>query len=204
MSQALVLGNGESRSGHDLHDLKDRYVLIGCNAIHRDIKVDHIVCCDRRMGDEVLENLEANDSMLYVRPDWYHYFRKINKRKNTQIVPELPYIGSTKADHPDHWGSGGYAVLLAATLFDSVTLLGFDLYPVNNRVNNVYKGTQHYAKPDGQAVDYSFWIYQIAKVFEHFPHVKFTVLNNPDWIMPDSWAKSNVCFENLSYLTVDL
>ena len=195
-SKVLVIGNGESRIGQDLNQAKDRYVLVGCNAIHRHVRVDHIICCDRRMGDEVLANPLANETMLYVRESWYHYFRKINKRKNTQVVPDLPYRGEGKQDQPEHWGSGGYAVLVAASLgYKNITLIGFDLYGTNDRVNNVYKGTNNYNSADSKPVDYSYWIYQIGKVFQYYPDATFTVINHADWKMPEVWKKSNVKFK---------
>ena len=39
MSEALVLGNGESRCCVDLNLFKDKFAFIGCNGIHRDITV---------------------------------------------------------------------------------------------------------------------------------------------------------------------
>ena len=42
-----VLGNGESRQQVNVKNLKG--IKIGCNAIIRDYKVDHLICVDRRM-----------------------------------------------------------------------------------------------------------------------------------------------------------
>lgn len=193
--KSLVIGNGESRKGVDLSSLKNDYTLIGCNAIHRDIVVDHLVCCDRRMGEEATNNEQSKDTLIYVRDDWFHYFRKIKKNKNIRVMPALPYTGELKQDRPEHWGSGCYAVLVAAELGSKeVTLLGFDLYGVNNRVNNVYKDTKNYSAKDSQAVDPSYWIYQIAKVFTHFPETKFIIKNKSDWQLPKEWKKLNVEF----------
>lgn len=201
MSQALVVGNGESRQSVDLNNLKSKYTLIGCNALHRDVVVDHLICCDRRMADEAVINPNTKETLIYVRPSWFHYFRKILKNKNIRELPVLPFTGEMKQDQPDHWGSGGYAILLAASLgFDQIDILGFDLYPVNEKVNNVYKGTVNYAKPDGQAVDYSYWVYQIGQIFLHYPHTKFKVFNTSEWKIPQSWVRPNVSFTNIDEL----
>jgi hypothetical protein len=201
MSQAMVIGNGESRRSVDLNSLKSKYTLIGCNALHRDITVDHLVCCDRRMAEEAVTNPNTKETIIYVRDSWYRFFRKILKNKNIQTVPELPYVGEMKRDQPDHWGSGGYAVLLAATLgYDQIDILGFDLYPINEKVNNVYKGSVNYAKPDGQAVDYSYWVYQIGQIFLHYPNINFRIINHSKWEMPTSWNKPNVVFTNIDEL----
>lgn len=189
-----VIGNGESRKNIDLSNFKNN-ITVGCNAIHRDQKVDHLICCDRRMAEEATNNNEIGNTLIYVREDWFHYFRKIKKNKNIQQVPSLPYKGELKQDQPVHWGSGCYAILLAASLEpQEVLIIGFDLYGINHRVNNVYKDTNNYSKKDSQAVDPSYWIYQIAKVFDNFPHVKFKIINQPTWILPQEWKKLNVEF----------
>lgn len=201
MSRALVIGNGESRRNLDLDSLKIDNILVGCNAIHRDITVDHLICCDRRMVEEAVKNPDTANTEIYVREDWFKYYRKTQKLKNIKQVPELPYQGEAKRDRAEHWGSGAYALLVAAELgFDEISLIGFDLYSANNKVNNVYKGTDNYAKPDSQAVDYSYWVYQLSKVFEYFPDSTFVVLNYNNWTMPREWQKQNVRFENIEQL----
>jgi hypothetical protein len=195
MVKAVVVGNGESRCRTNLELYRTTHTIIGCNALHRDIAVDHLICCDRRMVAEALLNPQTKNTLIYVRPDWFYVFRKIQKNKNIKVLPELPYTGRLKCDDPDHWGSGGFAVLLAAVLnFDEVELIGFDLYPVDRSVNNVYKGTENYAGVTGQAVDPAYWIYQIGQVFKFYPDIKFVVRNRINWTMPTEWQKNNVKF----------
>ena len=194
MSRAVVIGNGESRRAINLN-LLTADALIGCNAIHRDTVVDHLICCDRRMADEAANNPQTKNTLIYVRPAWFHYFRKILKNKNIRTTPDLPYQGEYKKDDPDHWGSGGFAVLLAAQLgFTEIELIGFDLYPINSAVNNIYKGTKNYAQIGSQAIDYAYWVYQINRVFMHHPDQKFIIRNHRDWNMPREWQKNNVEF----------
>ena len=195
MSRAVVVGNGESRRDVDLESYRSTHTLIGCNGLHRDMTVDHLVCCDRRMVAEAIDNPDIGDTLIYVRDSWYHYFRKILKNKRIQHLPPIPLQGELKRDNPDHWGSGCYAILLAAHLdFKEVTLLGFDLYPIRERVNNLYKGTQNYAKLEAQAVDHSYWVYHTALIFSHYPGVEFIIHNHKDWVMPKEWQKNNVKF----------
>lgn len=194
MSRAVVIGNGESRRGIDLESYRPS-TLIGCNAIHRDIIVDHLICCDRRMAAEATENPLTKNTLIYVRPGWFHFFRKIQKNKNIRNLPEIPYRGELKKDDPDHWGSGCFAVLLAASLgFDIVELIGFDLYPIDKSVNNIYKGTLNYSRSESQPVDPSYWIYQISQVFQYYPNIKFVIKNKNAWPMPPEWQKNNVNF----------
>jgi hypothetical protein len=191
VSSALVIGNGESRRHIDLEIFKQDHILIGCNAIHRDIEVDHLICCDKRMVDEALKNNVK--STIYIREDRLSLFSQL------KIVPQLPYQGEEKKDQPEHWNSGPYAVLLSANLgFDDVKLLGFDLYSSNNKVNNIYKDTNNYSKSESKSIDYSFWVYQISKVFEYYPRITFTILNNQNWQMPNQWILPNVKFQPLN------
>lgn len=197
MSTALVIGNGESRQHINIPKFARDYDTIGCNAIHRDGVVDHIVCCDRRMVEEAIVSENTKNTEIYVRPDWYNYFRKIRKDKRVNQVPEIPYKGTQKQDRPLQWGSGPYAVLLGASKsYEAVMLLGFDLYPSNNKVNNIYKSTPNYKDKDTNPVDPSYWIYQIGKIFSYYPDKQFIIWNNEDWKMPREWQKSNVQFES--------
>ena len=204
VSSAIVIGNGESRRGTDLNIFKEKHTLVGCNAIHRDILVDYLVCCDRRMVEEAVANPNTSATNIYVRKDWFKFYRKTQKRKNIHIVPELPYQGKLKQDNPEHWGSGSYAVLLSAIQFKSVKIIGFDLYDTNNKINNIYKNTINYAKSDAKPVDHSFWVYQIAKVFRYYPDVEFIVYNKNDWQCPKEWQYPNVVIKNISQLSIDL
>lgn len=188
MLSVLVIGNGESRKHIDLEIFKQDHTLIGCNAIHRDIEVDHLICCDKRMVDEALKN--NVQSTIYIREDRASLFPQLT------ILPQLPYRGEEKKDQPEHWNSGPYAVLLAATLgFDDIKLLGFDLYPSNDKVNNIYKDTPNYSNSDSKPINYSFWIYQISKIFEYYPNIRFTILNHHNWTIPNQWILPNVKFQ---------
>ena len=194
MPRALVVGNGESRRQLDISSYTD-HVLIGCNAIHRDLNVNHLICCDRRMAEEAVNNPNTKDTEIYVRDHWHHYFRKIRKNKNINLLPTVPTKGELKKDQAEHWGSGGYAVLLAAVLgHQEVAMIGFDLYSIDHSVNNIYKGTLNYARVDARAVDHSYWVYQIESVFIHYPNTTFVIYNRQGWAMPLEWRKNNVEF----------
>ena len=197
MKGALVIGNGESRKNINLYDFRGDHILIGCNAVHRDYLVDILSCCDARMVYEAEQNVQAEYIKIYTRAKWRDRFTQ----PNVHIYPSLPYVGENKIDDPEHWGSGGYAVLLAAWLgYREVSLLGFDLYSNNSLVNNVYKDTENYSTADRAAVDYSFWVYQISKVFEYYPQTQFTIINKENWKMPKEWQRSNTQFLDITDL----
>jgi hypothetical protein len=199
----VVIGNGESRNSLDLTRLKDTVTLIGCNAIHRDLAVDHLVCCDQRMVKESVANKSIRH--IYTRPRYHRDFHKILQKDAVNHLPPLPYQGKLKADQPEHWGSGPYATLLAAHLkFKSVYMVGFDLYGKNNLVNNVYKNTNNYLPENKPPVDPAYWIYQGRKVFQCYESVTFKIFNLPEWQLPSEWQLPNVEFHDLNKFTLEL
>lgn len=208
MKDALVIGNGESRKILSLENIINNFCSIGCNAIHRDISVEHLICCDNRMVKESLRNPNTTTTKIYTRPRYYQEHRKIAKHKNVFRLPDLFYQGQQKQDLPLHWGSGPYAVLLAASLgYKKIHMIGFDLYGINDKVNNVYKGTDNYSKPDYQSVDPVYWIYQIRQIFKHYEDISFKIYNRKDWKIPRDWTCKNVEFEDifsLSELTLNI
>jgi len=188
----LVIGNGESRRNIDIDQFACKKV--GCNAIYRDFEVDYLICVDRKICTTALQH---NNIPVYTRDIWY---QSLKNYKYCKVVPQLPYSGEKKADDPFHWGSGPYAVLLACQLSKEIHLIGFDLYALHNKVNNIYKGTEFYADTDSHAVDPRYWVYQLAKIFEYFPTHSFTVYNNLDWKKPESWQFDNLFVKYLDKL----
>ena len=67
-SQAVfALGNGESRTKIDLHDLKTRGKVYGCNALYRDFTPDVLVCVDGGLMHEVYTSGYALKNKCYFR-----------------------------------------------------------------------------------------------------------------------------------------
>jgi hypothetical protein len=204
---AVVIGNGESRSSLDLPSLKKLVTLIGCNAIHRDLRVDHLVCCDHRMVQEVVSRKKSSKiANVYTRGRNQRDYGKLHRNERIKLLPELPYQGILKPDQPEHWGSGPYAALLAAHLdFKNIFLIGFDLYGKSNLVNNIYKNTNNYLKEDKPAVDPAYWIYQMRKIFLAYPNCNFKIFNLHEWVLPEEWSLPNVKFFEINkfYLELD-
>ena len=191
----LVIGNGESRKDIDISAFNE--TKVGCNAIVRDFFVNHLVCVDRRMVEEVLQ-LSSFDK-IYTRQDWINSY---TSNKNVTTVPKLLEDGTKRWDEPFQWGSGPYAVLLSAKLCKgpTVRLVGFDLHSATNTVNNLYKDTSNYDPADKNSVDPRYWVHQINKVFEWFPQLHFKIYQKEDWVLPNSWQKDNVSLDNLDNL----
>lgn len=152
-----------------------------------------------------MSNPSIKNSQVYVRDNWFHYFRKIKKNKNVHLLPSLPFDKKIKADEPFHWGSGPYAVLLACQLnFKNLHLIGFDLYPQGHTVNNIYKGTKNYSDIDSRPVDPIYWIHQISKIINYYREIKFNFYNTDNWVMPADWNKKNVFLKNISNIDIDI
>lgn len=191
-----VIGNGESRSILDIFKILELYHTIGCNAIHRQYQPDEIVCCDRDMAMEVVDNPKTEKSKIHVRGELYEHL--IKKHHNVRAFPELPFPPRQRSDQPENWGSGSYAVFLSALDHrNDVYLLGFDLYSANGLINNVYKGTKNYRSKDSKSVDPGYWIYQIAKIFKSFKQKNFVIFNKKDWHCPTEWQFPNVHIEDI-------
>jgi len=193
-----AIGNGESRATIDISKLGGP--KSGCNAIYRDHYTDYLVCVDKRMMQEAL-NAGANTkgTLIYTRKDWYPQFKTLKVRQ----VPPLPYSGEERWDEPFQWGSGPYAVLIAAiyTNTKEVNLIGFDLHSKNKTVNNIYKGTDNYDPADKRPVDPRYWIHQIGMVFKHFPNINFKIYQDLEWQFPKAWNYPNVKVDKLSNIS---
>ena len=187
-----AIGNGESRAGIDINNLKG--LKVGCNAIVRDYTVDCLVCVDRRMVTEALQNNFPNK--ILTRKDWLSRF----PNSNVHQVPDLPYEGTERVDEPFQWGSGPYAVLQASLQSKKIKLIGFDLYSNTKRINNLYKDTTNYDPSDKGAIDPRYWIHQIGKVFECYPKKKYTIYQTPSWSLPKAWTYSNVSVDTIENL----
>jgi hypothetical protein len=146
---------------------------------------------------ESINNHSSEFDKLYTRQEWRSSF------DNTPVttVPKLPYSGTERWDDPFHWGSGPYAVLLAAELSRKVDMIGFDLWSETKFVNNCYKDTENYDPATKRAVDPRYWICQIGRVFECFPQTEFTIYQKPDWQLPEKWNCTNVQVDKISNFT---
>jgi hypothetical protein len=198
MKFAFCIGNGESRAGFNIDDLKQHGETYGSNAIYRDTAVDHLVCCDRRMAMETVS--AGYKGQVYTREDWYSFF----PYNNFSRLAPLPWEENEKWTQSFHMGSGLHAVNLALhNGADIVVLVGHDFWGTNNLHNNLYKGTENYWDAQHHAIDPSFWIKQFVMFFNAYPDVQF-VFCQPDihtWQRPVGWeAFDNVQYESLGAL----
>ena len=194
MKFAFCIGNGESRTGFHVEDLRDHGEIYGANAIFRDYPVDHLVCCDRQMAMETVKH--GYTGTEYTRKEWYSFF----PYDNFKCLPELPWPEEQKWTQAFHTGSGLHAVNLAVQNgVDIIVLIGHDFWDTEGKHNNIYKGTENYWGIEHHAIDPSFWIKQFELFFNYAPSIQF-VFCQPrieHWRKPDGWQFENVQFENL-------
>lgn len=181
MTTAYIIGNGESRRGYDLNHLKNVY---GTNAIHRDLDVDVLVCCDKRMVQEALD--ADYKGQIYTRSDWCDGFASSGVKR----LPGFHWPRTQKWAQEFHWGSGLHSVHLAIKHgHRHLVMIGHDFWDTNGKHNNIYKGTNNYWAEDHHAVDPSFWILQFGILFAEYSNLQFTFAQ-PDvdaWKKPTSW-----------------
>ena len=137
---AFVWGNGESRRKADKMysnfwgDMRMIGTHYGCNAMYRDMVLDHLVVIDPNMLDEL-----SKDKNKYADhyPVWTGY------RNPKQWGSKVKNIPKNK-----RWNAGTSAAHLAVQHGHNVVfLIGHDLEPcANGLTNNIYKSTNNYRK----------------------------------------------------------
>lgn len=187
-----IIGNGESRTGFDLIPLKKFSTVIGCNAQFRDYNFEYFVCCDKHMCQEAA-NTVGKQTKIYTRSNWSSQFAMW---PNVKTLPPLPYEGDKRQDDPWHWGTGPHAGNVALSFKPkAIFMIGFDLWSKSKtEPNNIYTGTTGYTYIN-RPVDPSYWIYQFAKLMES-PDIRWIVVNEKDWQLPEEWKKKNVFKES--------
>jgi hypothetical protein len=163
MTTAFVLGNGVSRQGLDLGQLRQHGKIYGCNALHREFVPDVLVATDRPIATAIQESGYALKNKFYTR-------RPIDNLGAHQ-VPK-PYFG---------YSSGPIAVALAAEQgAKKVYMLGFDMGPTgNNQFNNIYAGTEFYKSIDAQPTFTGNWVKQLIHITGNFERAEFVRICGP-------------------------
>jgi hypothetical protein len=157
MDVAFVLGNGVSRRGIQLEELRQHGPIYGCNALYRDFTPDVLVATDKAIAG-------------HIEQTGYSLKHKFHTRRPTPGLGGLeipkPYFG---------FSSGPVAVALAATEhYRKIYLLGFDMGPdIDNKFNNVYASSEFYKSTGATPTYTGNWIRQIQQICRDFPETKF-------------------------------
>ena len=212
MSKVIVYGNGKSRSKyHDVTMTYDNVITWGCNAIYRDVKVDHLVSVDYGMQHEIYTSGYTKENSCWFL-DWNILppefivdpttMKNVTQNKPTEhgcVVSGSANDGlyitwvdgeNSVADikYPKDWCSGATAVYLACQQgATELFLLGFDL-----SINNIYEGSKNYP----QQVEHPEWKQQLLTTFREFPFIDFY------WVEPQH-SVVTLSNYNLKYITYD-
>lgn len=157
MTKAFVLGNGTSRQGVNLNQLRQHGKIYGCNALYREFTPDVLVATDRPISAHIQEIGYPQQNKFYTR--------KPIEGLGALRVPQ-EYYG---------FSSGPIAAGIAAKDGNYVIyMLGFDMGPnEHNQINNLYAGTEFYRRLDAPPTFTGNWIKQIVRVVSDHPNVKF-------------------------------
>ena len=180
-SIAFVLGNGESRKGIDINDLKGKGTVYACNAVYRTHQPHWLIAVDPKMMLEIAETDYVVNNKVYS-----NYNNQYSKHQNLldHVTWSKPSLG---------WSSGPTALKLACDHgHKEIYILGFDYQGLKEdnktnrfRLNNIFGDTRNYKKRNDEATFYGNWINQTKKCLTDFPDVKF------NRIIPHGWFKPN-------------
>lgn len=178
-SIAFVLGNGESRRGIDINDLKEKGTVYACNAVYRTHQPHWLVAVDPKMMLEIAETDYAVTNKVYSN---YNAQYSKNQKILDHVTWSKPSLG---------WSSGPTALKLACEHgFKEIYILGFDYqgHKQQNkgndfRLNNIFGDTRNYKKRNEAATFFGNWMNQTKKCLEDYKTVKF------HRVIPEGWFK---------------
>tara|TARA_E500000178_G_scaffold201221_1_gene199067 strand:- start:152 stop:778 length:627 start_codon:yes stop_codon:yes gene_type:complete len=188
-SIAFVLGNGESRRGIDINNLKQHGSVFACNGVYRTHRPDWLIAVDPKMMLEIAET----DYVLHNKV--YSNFNA-QYQKHQKLLDHVTWAKPTLG-----WSSGPTALRLACDKqFKEIYILGFDYQGHNDgtnksrfKFNNVFKDTRNYKKSQDEATFYGNWMNQTKRILTDFKDVQFHRVIPKGWFQPkDLECKGNI------------
>jgi hypothetical protein len=188
-STAFVLGNGQSRKGIDINDLKTKGTVFACNAVYRTHQPHWLVAVDPKM-------------MLEIAETDYVVHNKVYSNYNNQYTKHQKLLDHVTWSKPSlGWSSGPTALRLACEKgFKDIYILGFDYQGLSEdknknrfRLNNIFGDTRNYKKHSDEATFYGNWMNQTKRCLQDFTDVKFHRVIPKGWFKPkDLEFKDNI------------
>jgi hypothetical protein len=196
-TQAIAIGNGESRANFNLKLVgdhrggllaQDKLQSYGCNALYRDFTPDFLVAVGDDVVDEIASSGYTNDNIVYAHAD-----AVLRHPGKFYLIPQnISY------------DSGSLAAYMAC--FDGhkkVFLIGYDSYDNQHSdhggsTNNIYKGTNGYLDSD-EIQNGRFLNLSLSNVVKTYSDVEF-IRVMPEatyWIAPELEALLN--FRQIDY-----
>ena len=185
---AFVLGNGESRRGIQIEELKAHGTVYACNGVYRTDTPHYLVAVDPKMLLEIGETDYAINNKV-----WSNYNAQYAKHK--KILDHVQWFKPSLG-----WSSGPTALRMACDHgYKDIYILGFDYQGHSQgagfKFNNVFKDTRNYKRAKDEATFYGNWMNQTKRCLKDFPLIKFHRVIPKDWFTP----KDLTWNENLSH-----
>ena len=174
---AFVLGNGESRRGIEINDLKERGTVFACNGVYRTHQPHWLVAVDPKM-------------MLEIGETDYVIHNKVYSNFNAQYQKQQKLLDHVTWAKPSlGWSSGPTALRLACEKqFKEIYILGFDYqgHKVGSgfKLNNMFGDTRNYKRKKDEATFYGNWMNQTKRCLQDFPDAKFHRVIPKGWFQP--------------------
>lgn len=178
---AFIIGNGTSRRGLPLEQLKEFGVVFACNWFFRDEFRPHVlVCSDEPISLDIQKN--------------YSYYPRTNHM--VTWYPK-PGAGAKKASTPEKMAAGIMASWTAINDYKCprIFLVGMDFFglsspkdhtnPDNNgMLNNMYAGKAHYGENTNGAPTFRNWQRRFQYICRNFPNAEIWHVNPLDGVSP--------------------
>ncbi len=192
---AFVLGNGESRKGIKIEDLKRHGTVFACNAVYRTETPDYLIAVDPKMIMEIAESDYPAKHQV-----WSNFNAQYNK--NQKILDHIKWFQPSLG-----WSSGPTALRMACDKgFKEIYILGFDYQghtdakkSNRHKFNNLFKDTRNYKRGTDDSTFYGNWMNQTKRCLQDFKNTKFHRIIPKGWFNPKD-LKWN---ENLKTLTLE-
>ena len=192
---AFVLGNGESRKGIKIEDLKRHGTVFACNAVYRTETPEYLIAVDPKMITEIAESDYPTKHQV-----WSNFNAQYNK--NQKILDHIKWLQPSLG-----WSSGPTALRMACDKgFKEIYILGFDYQghtdakkSNRHKFNNLFKDTRNYKRGTDDSTFYGNWMNQTKRCLQDFKNTKFHRIIPKGWFNPKD-LKWN---ENLKTLTLE-
>ena len=191
-SIAFVLGNGESRRGIEINDLKEKGTVFACNAVYRTHRPHFLVAVDPKMIFEIAET----DYPVHNKV-WSNFNAQYNK--HPKILDHINWFKPSLG-----WSSGPTALRMACEHgFKEIYILGFDYQGHKDgkrfKLNNIFGDSRNYKKRNEEATFYGNWMNQTKRCLQDFKDVRFHRVIPTGWFRP----KDIEWHENMDHPTTE-
>lgn len=128
MNRAFIIGNGKSREGFDLEQLRKHGTIYGCNALYRDFEPDWLISID----DKITEEIKASGfpDKKFIHPVFEEQFEHPEFNPFTRLRSNAGMNAMIEALRHGH---------------RELLCFGFDFVMQNDlATGNIYEGTNAY------------------------------------------------------------